>query len=321
MPEKNILSADQIVLGKEISLDEWLHYLDTDKKVRVFPNNCFPTAQHKSEYLSRANDIDELSIRRLARHFLNKSANYGVDSDRFRYVVQNYDVHAFERDDFNSEFDRRSVPINGPQWEGITWILDLLPKNPLGAINSLRSYMQAHLLYFTDQMIYGHHDVIDIIKARYKIVNRLSCFISYGRPDEAFASRIFDSLTQNGVQTFFFPTHAMPGKKLHKVMREGVNQYDRIILICSKASLNRLGVLNELSETLQREARDGGKDYLIPIRLDDYVFTDWAPDDPQLAQAVRDRVVADFSKASGDEEQYEVALKNLIVALEQPFTS
>jgi hypothetical protein len=101
-------------------------------------------------------------------------------------------------------------------------------------------------------------------------------------------------------------------------MREGVNQYDRIILICSKASLNRPGVLNELTETLQREAREGGKDYLIPIRLDDYVFTDWAPVDPQLMQAVRDRVVADFTGTLDNKLKYKTALSKLIAALEKP---
>ncbi len=54
--------------------------------------------------------------------------------------------------------------------------------------------------------------------------------------------------------------------------RVGVNGHDRVILVCSKSSLQRPGVLNELEETLQREARDGGNAYLIPVRLDDFVI-------------------------------------------------
>jgi hypothetical protein len=110
----------------------------------------------------------------------------------------------------------------------------------------------------------------------------------------------------------------MPGKKLHKVMRDGVNQYDRIILICSKGSLNRPGVLNELTETLQREAREGGKEYLIPIRLDNYLFKGWAPADTLLAQTVRDRVVADFRGTKNNTDKYKAALTRLVTALEQP---
>lgn len=55
-------------------------------------------------------------------------------------------------------------------------------------------------------------------------------------------------------------------------MREGINKHDRMILICSKHSLDRPGVLNEIEEVLAREAREGGTAYLIRIRLDDYLF-------------------------------------------------
>jgi hypothetical protein len=81
------------------------------------------------------------------------------------------------------------------------------------------------------------------------------------------------------------------------MMRKGVNEHDRVILVCSKASRDRKGVLNEIEETLAGESRDGGAAYLIPIRLDGYVFSGWAPPNPDTAQSVRDRVVADFEGA------------------------
>lgn len=117
-----------------------------------------------------------------------------------------------------------------------------------------------------------------------------STFISYGSPDEAFAARLRDQLHRNGVKTFFFQTDAIPGQKLHEVMREGINSHDRVILICSRASLTRSGVRNEIQETLAREARDGGASYLIPITIDNFIF-EWT--DP-IAVPIRDRVVADF---------------------------
>jgi uncharacterized protein YjbI with pentapeptide repeats len=122
-----------------------------------------------------------------------------------------------------------------------------------------------------------------------------STFISYGGPDEPFAQRLNDALKENGVTTFFFRDDAPAGSRLSTVMRQGVNEHDRVILICSEASLSRPGLLNELVETLAREARDGGKEYLIPIRLDEYVF-EWQPDRAGLAQTLRDRVIADFSR-------------------------
>lgn len=142
-----------------------------------------------------------------------------------------------------------------------------------------------------------------------------STFISYGGPDVAFARKLYEALHENGVTTFFFPEHAIPGERLHRVMREGVNQYDRVVLVCSEASLTRPGVLNEIEETLAREAREGGETFLIPITLDDYVFTGWAPARPDLAQAIRDRVVADFTGALTDENRFNAALRRLLSAL------
>jgi hypothetical protein len=144
-----------------------------------------------------------------------------------------------------------------------------------------------------------------------------STFISYGSPDEPFARKLYEALHRNGVTTFFFAEHAVPGDKLHRMMRKGVNEHDRVILVCSKASLDRKGVLNEIEETLARESRDGGAAYLIPIRLDGYVFSGWAPPNPDTAQSVRDRVVADFEGADADPAKFDAGVRKLIAALKK----
>lgn len=145
-----------------------------------------------------------------------------------------------------------------------------------------------------------------------------STFLSYGGPDEPFVRRLYEFLHRNGVTTFFFAEHAKAGEKLHRTMRDGVNAHDRVVLVCSKASLVRPGVLNEVEETLQREARDGGASYLVPIRLDDYVFSpEWQPANTGTAQAIRDRVVADFRGAEDDEAKFNAAGLRLLDALKK----
>lgn len=317
---RKLTDEPEYILAHELSLAEWLAILSSTRWEKVHPHNCFPTDEHKKQYLAQLQAVEERQFRSLLRHFLNKSTNYGRDAGNFMRVIEKYGDAIFNDDVFVTEFDRRSIPKNGPQWEGITWVLDLLPHKPSEAVLALQAFIHAHFQHFTDNMDFGHHDAIDLIKAMYKLTTALSCFISYGSPDQLFAQRLYDSLTASGIQAFFFPEHAVPGQKLHRVMREGVNQYDRVILICSKSSLTRSGVLNELTETLQREARDGGKEYLIPIRLDDFVFGEWKPDDPGVAQAVRDRVVADFAGAQEDQDKYIAALQRLVTALHRPLS-
>ena len=308
-------------MGRELGLTEWLELIHRKDDPWVLPNNCFASIEHKKEYLESVQERDKFEFRRLVRKFLNKSANYGADDGRLAWLIERYSPEDVMSDRLRTEFDRRSIPTHGPQWEGITWVLDLLPRYPREAVASIKAYSRAHIQQFTDFMINGHYDAMDLIRARHNLTQKKSCFISYGCPDERFAEKLYNSLAQRNVQVFFFPVHAVPGEKLHKVMRSGVNEYDKIILICSKASLNRPGVLNELTETLQREARDGGKTYLIPIRLDDYVFTDWTPADPQLAMTIRDRVVANFADASRDEASYTTSLERLMAALEEKGSS
>jgi len=141
-----------------------------------------------------------------------------------------------------------------------------------------------------------------------------TAFISYGGPDEDFAARLNKTLNDSGIKTFFFPIHAKPGEKLHHLMRDGINKYDKIVFICSQYALSRPGVLNELEEALQREAREGGEQILIPINLDNYVFTGWDPKRPGLKQAILDRVVGNFVDL--DNDKYINSSRKLVAALD-----
>lgn len=145
-----------------------------------------------------------------------------------------------------------------------------------------------------------------------------STFISYGGPDEKFARKLYEALHRNGVTTFFFPEHARPGQRIGRVVRENVESYDQILLICSEASLDRPGVQFEIEETLERERRGGGAEYLIPVLLDDYLLTKWRPVRADVARTLRDRVCADFRGAQGDEEVFNAGLRRLIAALRPP---
>ena len=71
---------------------------------------------------------------------------------------------------------------------------------------------------------------------------------------------------------------------------QGIKLYDKLVVICSKDSLQSSAVLREIERALQREDREK-KNVLFPIRLDDYVFEGWEHE--RRADVVK-KVVGDF---------------------------
>lgn len=142
-----------------------------------------------------------------------------------------------------------------------------------------------------------------------------STFISYGGPDEAFARKLYETLKAHNVIVFFFPETSRVGERINNEVFHKIQEQDRVLLICSKNSLNRAGVINEIQETLDREARDGGATYLLPIMLDDYVLTEWRNIQPILAERIGRRIIADFRKAKRSKAEFTKAFDRLVDAL------
>lgn len=137
-------------------------------------------------------------------------------------------------------------------------------------------------------------------------------FLSYGGPDEPVVQQLNQALQERGVTTWFFPNDALPGQKLHRVMHDGVNKYDRVLLVCSSSSLSRPGVLNEIERVLEREAREGGSDRLIPITIDRFVYSDWTPEREDIAEQIRGRVITSVDISS---EEFDFQLEKIVKAL------
>jgi len=142
-----------------------------------------------------------------------------------------------------------------------------------------------------------------------------SVFISYGGPDQKMAERIYRALHRHGIKCFFFPVSAIPGVRLHRTMSQGVQEYDRVLLLCSRHSLERAGVQNEIERVLTKEAMKGGAELLIPVTLDDFVFHHWSPARPDIAAAVRERVVCDFTDVDSSRDAWKRQIAQLIRAL------
>lgn len=143
----------------------------------------------------------------------------------------------------------------------------------------------------------------------------ISVFISYGGPDQAVAERFRTALLERGVEAFLFTHDAPPGKKLHRVMHEGVNEHDWVVLLCSRNSLDRPGVLNEIEESRSKASRGGGRNPLVPVAIDSYVYKDWSPRSKDHATYIRDLVIGDFSKALRSKPAFDKEVDRLVTAL------
>jgi L-histidine Nalpha-methyltransferase len=144
-----------------------------------------------------------------------------------------------------------------------------------------------------------------------------SVFISYGEPDREFANTLRKALTDKGLTVFMFSTDGVPGDQLANLMYQGVYEHDRTILICSQHSLDRQGVLNELTLVRDREANESGSRRLVPITLDQYVYNDWKPRDGHLLSMVRSRIISDFVGADRDSAKFNASLNKLLEALKR----
>jgi len=69
-----------------------------------------------------------------------------------------------------------------------------------------------------------------------------------------------------------------------------IRHYDKLVVICSKHSLQSPPVVREIERALQKEDREH-KNVLFPIRIDDYLFDEW--DHPRKADVVT-KVAGDF---------------------------
>lgn len=147
-----------------------------------------------------------------------------------------------------------------------------------------------------------------------------SVFLSYGGPDGVFAERLRNALTSNGVKTWFFPRDATPGARLHRHIQAQINEFERMILCCSVASLQRAGVLHEVEEVLEREQAEGGSEVMIPILLDPIFDSGgtppwWPAEKQHIYLAISRRVAADFRGAMDDANKWNEQLGRVLVAL------
>lgn len=162
----------KIIDTTKLSLGEWLDLLFNPPEDAVFANYEFPTDKHLEEYISTIQSRTEKEITKLIKFLLIPSGSLGIDEmhlDWLKHVKKN-NPETFELL-VNTQHTQRlilySLGSKIPPWEGITWVLDLLPYFPSQAIESLSAYILAHAQLLPDGRLEGLSQATQIIRAKY----------------------------------------------------------------------------------------------------------------------------------------------------------
>lgn len=159
LPDEEALIFDgrPVVDVKKLTLDQWLGLLDSDDY--YVQDYQFSTRCHRDEYLSGIRTRTEADFRNLLRRFLISTGSFPADKDGLKFRVK-------YRPDLHLEFDRRQI-LYGEAWEGITWVLDLLPSRPHDALAALRAYFLTHIQLLPDGRFDGLFDAMSLIREWY----------------------------------------------------------------------------------------------------------------------------------------------------------
>ncbi|HCK65609.1 MAG TPA: restriction endonuclease [Anaerolineae bacterium] len=156
----------------KISLEEWLDLLSNLPGDESFFSYEFPTNNHREEYISTIQNRTDKEIKKLIKNFLISSGSLGIDEIYLGYLkdVNKKDPEKFKlllENQYNQRLVLNSVGYDVLPWEGITWVIDLLPHFPNQAIESINAYVLAHAQELPDGRLRGLNDATQIIRAKY----------------------------------------------------------------------------------------------------------------------------------------------------------
>jgi hypothetical protein len=127
-----------------------------------------------------------------------------------------------------------------------------------------------------------------------------SAFISYSHADKAFATWLHQKLEVEGVRCWLDEKNMMPGERILDALEKAISSHERVLLCCSRSSLESWWVKDEIRMAEELERRPNSELRILPILLDNYLLKEWRDG---LAADLRSRLGLDFSnwaRADGD---------------------
>lgn len=162
--------------------NEW--YGLVKKNESVYPRFRIPYVEWVDEYVNNIDNKSEKEVKELVRYLLFPFTK-NLDKSSYKdYLViaktledENIPSNIADNmkkslEGFNNIEKYRRIENGQNAWEGLTWVLQLLPYNPYKAIKALNSYMDAEVAYMPDDRIIGIQQCISIIEAKFIYTNK-----------------------------------------------------------------------------------------------------------------------------------------------------
>lgn len=157
----------------DTTLEEWLALVDNPPEGKFFVRNMFPTEGHRTAFLRSLHMRSELEIKMVLRYFLISAGSSLNDTRQAEFLVATLLGNGTWKPPLTELNIRRIchhiTKGEFPVWEGIGWVLDLLPSSPRKALDVLDAFSSVYCQYLSDNYLYGLFDAMAIIRRRYII--------------------------------------------------------------------------------------------------------------------------------------------------------
>lgn len=168
------------LLMPEYEFDEWVavatgrHPQPSGDYIVV----AFPSEEIRDQYLSSIEDRHDEEFRSILRTFLGGSRTVEPSDSlhlsglRARHEIARSQAARASDLPTLSEYDRRVIAYFAgasatPTWEGLTWVVDLLPHFPNEALGAVHAYLLAHAQVLPDLRLTSLSDAADLIRSRH----------------------------------------------------------------------------------------------------------------------------------------------------------
>ncbi|MGV8979911.1 restriction endonuclease [Clostridium sp.] len=159
------------------TFDEWFNLIKQNENVD--PRFRIPCQEWLEAYIQNIDNRSESDVKELLRYLLfpytrgidrTNYSVYNAYNNRLNNINEN-DARIYLEQCINIEMYKR-IGNNQSAWEGLTWILQLLPFHPYKAIKALNCYFEAEDGCMPDDRMTGINQCIEIIEAKFIYTNK-----------------------------------------------------------------------------------------------------------------------------------------------------